>query len=68
MSLKFCIIIESNSQKTFFTIVLYSNKAAVTSGETLTGNKERQKRTIENWEWLIYNKIRNHEKQGNNRD
>ena len=33
MSPKFCIIIESNSQKTFFVIVLYSNMAAVTSRE-----------------------------------
>ena len=33
MSLKFCIIIESNSQKTFFAIVLYTNMAAVTSRE-----------------------------------
>ena len=32
MSLKFCIIIESNSQKSFFAIVLYTNMAAVTSG------------------------------------
>ena len=32
MSLKFCIIIESNSPKTFFAIVLYTNLAAVTSG------------------------------------
>ena len=32
MSLKFCIIIESNSQKTFSAIVLYTNMAAVTSG------------------------------------
>ena len=33
MSLKFCIIIESNSQKTFIVIVLYTNTAAVTSSE-----------------------------------
>ena len=33
MSLKFCIITESNSQKTFFAIVLYTNMAAVTSRE-----------------------------------
>ena len=33
MSLKFCIIIESNSQKNFFAIVLYTNMAAVTSRE-----------------------------------
>ena len=33
MSLKFCIIIVSNSQKTFFAIVLYTNMAAVTSRE-----------------------------------
>ena len=32
MSLKFCIIIESNSQKTFFAIVPYTKMAAVTSG------------------------------------
>ena len=32
MSFKFCIIIESNSQKTFSAIVLYTNMAAVTSG------------------------------------
>ena len=32
MTLKFCIIIESNSQKTFFAIVLYTKMAAVTSG------------------------------------
>ena len=32
-SLKFCIIIESKSQKTFFTIVLYTNMATVTSHE-----------------------------------
>ena len=30
---KFCIIIESNSQKTFYCIVLYTNMAAVTSDE-----------------------------------
>ena len=29
MSFKFCIIIERNSQKTFFAIVLYTNMAAV---------------------------------------
>ena len=28
---KFCIIIESNSQKTFFAVVLFTNMAAVTS-------------------------------------
>ena len=33
MSLKFCIIIESKSPKTFFAIVLYTNMAAVTSRE-----------------------------------
>ena len=33
MSLTFCIIIESNSQKTFSAIVLYTNMAAVTSHE-----------------------------------
>ena len=33
MSLKFIIIIESNSQNTFFAIVLYTNLAAVTSRE-----------------------------------
>ena len=33
MSLKFCIIIEQNSQKNFFVIVLYTNMAAVTSCE-----------------------------------
>ena len=33
MSLKFCIIIESNFQKTFFAIVLFTNMAAVTSRE-----------------------------------
>ena len=33
MSLKFCIIIESNSQRTFFAIVLHTNMAAVTSRE-----------------------------------
>ena len=35
MSLKFCVIIESNSQRTFFkkTIVLYTKMAAVTSRE-----------------------------------
>ena len=33
MSLKFCIIIESNSQKTFYVIVLYTNMAPVTSRE-----------------------------------
>ena len=32
MSLKFCIIIESSSQKTISAIVLYTNMAAVTSG------------------------------------
>ena len=32
MLLKFCIIIESNSQKTISAIVLYTNMAAVTSG------------------------------------
>ena len=34
MSLKFCIIIESNSQKVFIAIVLYTNMAAVTSPES----------------------------------
>ena len=34
MSLKFCIIIESNSQKTFCAIVLYTNMAAVTSHQS----------------------------------
>ena len=33
ISLKICIIIESNSQRTFFVIVLYTNMAAVTSSE-----------------------------------
>ena len=33
MSRKFCTTIESNSPKTFFTIVLYTNMAAVTSRE-----------------------------------
>ena len=33
MSLKFCLIIESNSQKTFSTIVLYTNMGAVMSRE-----------------------------------
>ena len=33
--LMFCIIIESISRKTFFSIVLYTNMAAVTSGETI---------------------------------
>ena len=33
MSLKFSIIIESNYQKTFFAIVLYTNMVAVTSRE-----------------------------------
>ena len=33
MSLKFCIIIESNCQKNVFAIVLYTNMAAVTSRE-----------------------------------
>ena len=33
MSLKFCIIIESKSQKTFFAVVLYTNMATVTSNE-----------------------------------
>ena len=33
MSRKFCIIIESNSQRTFFAIVLYNNMATVTSRE-----------------------------------
>ena len=33
MSLKFCIIVESNSQKTFFAIVLSTKMAAVTSRE-----------------------------------
>ena len=33
MSLKFCIIVKSNSQKIFFTIILYTNMAAVTSHE-----------------------------------
>ena len=31
MSPKFCMIIESNSQKTFFAIVLYTNEAAIRS-------------------------------------
>ena len=31
MSLKFCIIVESKSQKTCIAIVLYTNLAAVTS-------------------------------------
>ena len=33
MSLKFCIRIESNSQRTFFPIILYTNMAVVTSCE-----------------------------------
>ena len=33
MSLKFCIMIERNSQKTYFAFVLYTNMAAVTSRE-----------------------------------
>ena len=33
MSFTFCIIIESNSQKTFVAIVLYTNMAAVPSRE-----------------------------------
>ena len=33
MSFKFCIIIESNSQKAFFVIALYTNMAAMTSRE-----------------------------------
>ena len=33
MSLKFCIIIESNCQKNVFAIVLYTNMAAATSRE-----------------------------------
>ena len=33
MSLKFCITIESNSQKTFFAVALYTNMAAMTSHE-----------------------------------
>ena len=42
MSLKFCIIIESKSQNTFFAIVLYTNMAAVTSRE----NREFNQGTI----------------------
>ena len=33
MSITFCILIESNSQKNFFAIGLYTNLAAVTSRE-----------------------------------
>ena len=33
LRLMFCIIIESNSQKTFFFLVLCSNMVAMTSGE-----------------------------------
>ena len=33
MSLKFCLIRESNCQKTFFAIVVYTNMAAVESRE-----------------------------------
>ena len=41
MSLKFCIIVESNSQKNFFSTVLFTNMAAVTSLE----NREFQVKT-----------------------
>ena len=40
MSLKIFIAIESNYQKTFFEIVLYTNMAAV----TLVANQDLQKR------------------------
>ena len=33
LRLMFCIIIESNSQKTFFSLFLCTNMAAMTSGE-----------------------------------
>ena len=35
MSLKFCVIIESNPKKAFFAIVLHTNMATVTSRENL---------------------------------
>ena len=53
MSLKFCIIIESNSQETFFAIVLYTNMAAVTSRV----NREMVRRfglrmKTKKWRWV----------------
>ena len=39
--LKLCIIIKSNSQKTFFAIVLYTKMAAVTSRENRDFWQER---------------------------
>ena len=44
MTLKFCIIIESNCQKTFFAVVLYTKMAAMTSG----ANQEYT-RAVEHW-------------------
>ena len=46
MMLKFCIIIESNSQKTFFSIVLYNNMAAVTSRENRQLNEGREMESL----------------------
>ena len=46
MILKFCIIIESNSQKTFSSIVLYTNMAAVTSRENRQLNEGREMESL----------------------
>ena len=50
MSLKFCIIIESNSQKNFFAVVLYTNMAAVTSRE----NREYPDLCFKKWPLQIW--------------
>ena len=50
MSLKFCIIIESNPQKNFFAIVLYTNMVTVTSRE----NREYPDLCIKKWPLQIW--------------
>ena len=49
LRLMFCIIIESNSQKMFFSIVLFTNMAAVTSGEN---HQQRQRSTDCDAQWI----------------
>ena len=67
MSLKFCIIIESNSQKTFFAIILYTNMATVTShnnreyGRGWTRRWPQSKRRLKKlWETLRNYRISGH--------
>jgi len=50
MSLKLCIIIELNSQKNFFAVVLYTNMAAVTSRK----NREYPDLCFKKWPFQIW--------------